>query len=199
MLVGISLQTPGMQNTDKPDVTLSSKLERVAQLRCKASYEGIFMLFAPKIKAYAVKKGHNPSQAMDIVQETMTNVWLKAHLFDASKGTPSTWIYTIARNVRFDLLRKQQQRQGEISAEDLWPVLSDIAVAEQSFEDKLTVAQIKSMLSRLPDAQRLVIEGIYLDGKSQQEVADILNLPLGTVKSRTRLALQKLKDLVDKK
>ena len=135
---------------------------------------------------------------MELVQDTMTNVWQKSHLFDASKGSASTWIFTIARNIRFDLLRKQRNRKEDICADDLWPVLCEQTgdPNEVAHDDQVSFDQLSELIHVLPDKQRQVIEAIYIEGKSQQEVADEMDIPLGTVKSRTRLALLRLKEMM---
>jgi RNA polymerase sigma-70 factor (ECF subfamily) len=138
----------------------------------------------------------NEALAMELVQDTMSNVWQKSHLFNSEKGSPSTWIFTIARNIRFDMLRKQRNRKEDICSDDLWPVLCEQTADanEVSLDHQVTMDEIGLLFQALPEKQRLVIEAIYIDGKSQQEVADELGIPLGTVKSRTRLALQRLKE-----
>jgi RNA polymerase sigma-70 factor (ECF subfamily) len=135
---------------------------------------------------------------MELVQDTMSNVWQKAHLFNAEKGSPSTWIFTIARNIRFDMLRKQRNRKEDICSDDLWPILCEQTadVNEVSLDHQVTMDEIGGLFEDLPEKQKLVIQAIYIDGKSQQEVADELSIPLGTVKSRTRLALQRLKEIL---
>lgn len=170
----------------------------VATDRCRKSYSQLFSFFAPRVRSYALRQTGNESQAMEMVQETMTNVWQKAHLFNAEKGSPSTWIFTIARNIRFDMLRRQQNRKEDICSEDLWPVLFE-QTADENAEDldqHATLHEIGEKIQELPEKQRVVIEAIYVTGKSQQEVSDELGIPLGTVKSRTRLALQKLKEMM---
>jgi len=201
MLVGIPVPSSHTQKTESVDLAkqMAGFLSAVAQKRCRQSYARLFQYFAPRLRSYAINQMHNEAQAMELVQDTMTNVWQKAHLFNAEKGAPSTWIFTIARNIRFDMLRKQQSRRHEIQADDLWPVLTEQTppVDEKSLEDTMTLEQIGQLFNSLPDKQRQVIEAIYIDGKSQQEVADGFGLPLGTVKSRARLALLRLKNLLN--
>ncbi|XOV78530.1 MAG: sigma-70 family RNA polymerase sigma factor [Aestuariibacter sp.] len=177
---------------------MSRYLANVAETRCRKSYSRLFNFFAPRVRSYALRQTGNESQAMELVQETMTNVWQKAHLFNFEKGSPSTWIFTIARNIRFDMLRKQQNRKEDICSEDLWPVLFEQTADENEvdLDQQTTLQEIGEMLQELPEKQRVVIEAIYITGKSQQEVSDELGIPLGTVKSRTRLALQKLKEMM---
>lgn len=174
-------------------------LTKIAEDRSRAAFSELFRLFAPKLQSYATRQFGNEQTAMDLVQETMTNVWHKAHLFKPDRGSPSTWIFTIARNIRFDLLRKNKKRNNDISADDLWPILSeqnDSLDNGYALDHDVLMQEISSYYARLPDAQRVVIEKIYIEGKSQQEVSDALGVPLGTIKSRTRLALKKLKELI---
>ncbi|RUO35060.1 sigma-70 family RNA polymerase sigma factor [Aliidiomarina soli] len=190
-----------VMKTTKPDEAehLTRLLATVAGDRCRRSFSELFRHFAPKLLAYGSRQFGNEQIAADLVQETMTNVWHKAHLFNADKGAPATWIFTIARNIRFDILRKNKHRRDEISADELWPVLaetSDSLGDDYALDHGILMQEISGYYAKLPDAQRVVIEKIYVEGKSQQEVSDSLGIPLGTVKSRTRLALRKLKELI---
>ena len=201
MLVGIALEN-NKSNTSKPKECaneMSQYLVAVASERCKRSYAKIFGYFAPRLRSYALKQMGNEALAMELVQDTMSNVWQKAHLFNAEKGSPSTWIFTIARNIRFDMLRKLQNRKEDICSDDLWPILCETTADQNEvpLDEQITLEQVGQLFNNLPDKQRSVIEAIYIDGKSQQEVADQLSIPLGTVKSRTRLALQRLKDMLE--
>lgn len=174
-------------------------LAKIAAEQSRAAFSELFRYFAPRLQAYATRQFGNEQAAMDLVQETMTNVWHKAHLFKPDRGSAATWIFTIARNIRFDLLRKNKHRQNDLSADDLWPVLAETNNSlddDYALDNDLLMQQLAVYCEQLPKAQRTVIELIYIEGKSQQEVADALEIPLGTVKSRTRLALQKLKELI---
>ena len=200
MLVGISLETKQI-NSIKPiecAEEMSQYLSVVASERCKRSFAKIFSFFAPRLRSYALKQMGNEALAMELVQDTMSNVWQKSHLFNREKGSPSTWIFTIARNIRFDMLRKQRNRKEDVCSDDLWPILCEQTPDknEVSLDHQVTMDEIHLLLESLPEKQRLVIEAIYIEGKSQQEVADELDIPLGTVKSRTRLALQRLKEML---
>lgn len=201
MLVGISLENKFTNTSTPKDCAeeMSALLMEVAAERCKRSYAKVFGYFAPRLRSYALKQMGNEALAMELVQDTMTNVWQKAHLFNSEKGSPSTWIFTIARNIRFDMLRKLQNRKEDICSDDLWPVLCEQTPDqnEVSLDQQVTLEQVGQLFNKLPDKQKAVIEAIYIDGKSQQEVADQLTIPLGTVKSRTRLALQRLKDMLE--
>lgn len=190
-----------METTQQDDANyLAGLLATIAESRCRDSFSKLFRHFAPKLLSYGLRQFGNEQIAADLVQETMTNVWHKAYLFDETKGAPTTWVFTIARNIRFDLLRKNKYRKDEISADELWPILSkqfDSAEEDDyALDHGILMQEIGHYYAHLPDSQRLVIEKIYIEGKSQQEVSDFLGIPLGTVKSRTRIALRKLKELI---
>lgn len=173
----------------------------VALQRDKSAYADLFSYFAPRLKAFGMKMFGNEQQALEMVQDTMLNVWKKAALFDASRGCASTWIFTIARNVRFDMLRKKQSRKDDISADDLWlngeyPEPESDSDAGQ-WDNQLLTEKLAPHFNRLPPAQREVMEKVYLQEKTHQEVSDELAIPLGTVKSRIRLALDRLREALD--
>ena len=167
MLVGISLENK-FTNTSKPKdcaEEMSALLMEVAAERCKRSYAKVFGYFAPRLRSYALKQMGNEALAMELVQDTMTNVWQKAHLFNSEKGSPSTWIFTIARNIRFDMLRKLQNRKEDICSDDLWPVLCEQTPDqnEVSLDQQVTLEQVGQLFNKLPDKQKAVIEAIYID------------------------------------
>ncbi|GLR73079.1 sigma-70 family RNA polymerase sigma factor [Agaribacter marinus] len=200
MLIGIPLENQKRDDVKPKECAaeMSAYLDTVAKERCKLSFCKVFSYFAPRLRSYALKQMGNEALAMELVQDTMSNVWQKAHLFNAEKGSPSTWIFTIARNIRFDMLRKLQNRKEDVCSDDLWPVLCEQTADTTSapLDEQITLEQVGQFFENLPVKQKAVVEAIYIDGKSQQEVADELHIPLGTVKSRTRLALQRLKDML---
>lgn len=173
----------------------------VALQRDCSAYAELFNYFAPRLKAFGMKMFGNEQQALEMVQDTMLNVWKKAALFDASRGCASTWIFTIARNVRFDMLRKKQSRKDDVSADDLW--LNGEYPEQEADTDtlqwdtQLLMDKLAPYFTSLPPAQREIIEKVYLQEKSHQEVSDELAIPLGTVKSRIRLALDRLREALD--
>jgi RNA polymerase sigma-70 factor (ECF subfamily) len=172
----------------------------VALKRDRQAYAELFNYFAPRLKAFGMKMFGNEQQALEMVQDTMLNVWKKAALFDASRGCASTWIFTIARNVRFDMLRKKQSRKDDISADDLWNGDYPESYAEEAadkWDIQLLSEKLAPHFSLLPPPQREVIEKVYLQEKTHQEVSDELAIPLGTVKSRIRLALDRLREALD--
>lgn len=168
-------------------------IEAVAANRDQSAFKELFALFAPKIKSYAIKQGMIET-AEELVQEVMVNIWRRAGQYDSSKAAGSTWIFAIVRNARIDMLRKSNRFSAEIQVETdhLWS-LPGTDDPTSSFQQALISKQLRSSLSTLPLEQRDIIAKVYLEDKSHQHVADELNLPLGTVKSRVRLALEKLR------
>ncbi|WP_115718780.1 sigma-70 family RNA polymerase sigma factor [Gallaecimonas mangrovi] len=172
---------------------LAQDLGKIANIRCKDAFRRVFAHFAPRLKAFGFKQFGNEQQAMELVQETLLTVWNKAHLYDQDKAAVSTWIYRVARNQSFDMMRRQAARPETLVADDLWPLTSQES-DDTPLDMQLLGQQTLTCLAILPDAQRLVIEKIYVEDKTQQETADELGVPLGTVKSRVRLALERLKE-----
>ena len=170
-------------------------LEKVGRHQDKAAYHALFEHFAPQIKYYAISNGI-ASHAEELVQEVFVAIWRRSSLYDWRKAAASTWIFTIARNQRIDMLRKMQRRSAEmaIETEDLWQIPGENDDDPVTSLHRLTSERrIRESLSQLPLEQVTVIAKVYMEHKSHQTVADELNLPLGTVKSRVRLALNKLK------
>jgi RNA polymerase sigma-70 factor (ECF subfamily) len=168
-------------------------LNDVANTRDKKAFTDLFEFFAPKIQRIARSKFPNEAQACEVVQETMSNVWRKAHLFDKDKGAATTWVYTVMRNVTFDMLRKIKGNKEDNLSDDIWPLAESLISADEPFDDHLENKELLSVIDKLPEAQQQVVKGFYFMEMSQEQLADHLNLPLGTIKSRLRLALAKLK------
>lgn len=168
-------------------------LAQVANGRDKSAFSQLFKWFSPKIIRYGVAHLNTDANASELLQETMSNVWKKAHYFNADKGAVTTWVYTIMRNCCFDMLRKVQTQREELLSDDLWPMVEAQVADDGEFCDHLMQKEMKRYLDKLPDAQQQVIRGVYFNHLSQEELAQKLNIPLGTVKSRLRLALSKLK------
>nr|WP_246072329.1 sigma-70 family RNA polymerase sigma factor [Catenovulum sediminis] len=190
-----------MVEPEKPN-DWSELLHRVAMHRDRRAYTLIFNHFAPRLKSFGLKLLKQEQLAMEMVQDTMLNVWLKSHLFDSSKGAASTWIYTIARNVRYDMLRKASHKKEENFADDLWPILEERSNNNEHhaftlLENLLLQGELVQFYPVMSECQQIVIEKVYLEEKSQQEVADELQIPLGTVKSRIRLGLGKMQQAME--
>jgi len=168
-------------------------IAEIADSRNISAFRKIFESYAPKIKSFAFKLGSESGVAEDIVQETMLAVWRHSHLYNQSKGSVSTWIYTIARNKRYDNLRRGMRPEPD----PLDPsFLKYQATPEENVEKIREEIIFKKAISNLPDEQSKIIKMSFYEGKTHQDLADELNLPLGTVKSRMRLALKKIREEV---
>ena len=164
-------------------------IKKVETLKDTAAFEELFNHFAPRVKAFLMKSGADPQMAEECSQEVMATVWRKAHLFDPSRASASTWIFTIARNKKIDAIRKQNRPEPEqlYQDQDYEPDQETIVELQQEAE------RLTSALEELPEKQRVLVEKAYLGELSHSEIAEITGLPLGTIKSRIRLALEKLR------
>jgi RNA polymerase sigma factor (sigma-70 family) len=182
---------------DAPD--WGALLARVAENDDKAAFRAIYQHFAPRIKAYAINQGFS-QHAEVLVQEVMTSVWRNAGKYSASLASASTWIFTITRNQRIDILRKLNRTRAEvvIETEDLWQIpTEDTTIC--SIQNLSTEKFVKSAIDKLPEEQMIALRKVYYEGKTHEEVAEELNIPLGTVKGRLRLSLQKLRVMFEAK
>jgi RNA polymerase sigma-70 factor, ECF subfamily len=174
---------------DSSALTSDQLIVSLAQTKCRSHYAELFRRFAPKIKAFVMGQGLGAQEAEELAQETMLKVWRKSEGFDPTKATASTWIYTIARNLRIDMARKSARKRD--LPEDLWVNES------RPVDDLISLGQsadaLKELLGGLPNEQKEVLNLSFYEDMSHAEVAKALNLPLGTVKSRLRLALGRLR------
>jgi len=166
-------------------------MARIAEMGDREAFRDLFLHYGPRVKAVMLKAGAEDALAEDLVQDVMMTVWRKVHLYRPERGAVSTWIYTIARNARIDRLRRRSA-QPYTDLDDL-----ELASDEPDGEDNTFAGQcaehVAEAMSELPDDQRQIIEYAFVQDLSQSEIASKLSLPLGTVKSRMRLAYAKLK------
>ncbi|MDO6775240.1 sigma-70 family RNA polymerase sigma factor [Shewanella sp. 3_MG-2023] len=189
-----------MKSTDNNDdeaQMLAGLMLRVANHRDKAAFAKLFAHFSPKIRSFGIQRLSQQGLAMDLVQETMTRVWTKAHLYNVDKAAVSTWVFTVMRNQCFDMLRKVQHNREDAFGDDIWSLFDSDGSDETENDFKLSATLLKHVES-LPPLQKQVVQGIYMQELTQQELADKLKVPIGTVKSRLRLGLEKLKGFMEK-
>ncbi|KEF30260.1 MAG: sigma-70 family RNA polymerase sigma factor [Gammaproteobacteria bacterium] len=182
-------------NSEGPKDPWSRLLEKVGKHQDREAFHALFEHFGPQIKYFAMANGLS-SHAEELVQEVFVSIWRRSCLYDWRKAAASTWIFTIARNQRIDMLRKMQRTSAEmnVETEDLWQVPGDNEDEPvTSLHRLMSERRIRESLGQLSEEQTTVIAKVYMENKSHQRVADELNIPLGTVKSRVRLALNKLK------
>jgi RNA polymerase sigma factor (sigma-70 family) len=172
---------------------LSQWLTAVAQDRNQQAFTQLFKFFAPKVLRIARGKFPNEAQANEAVQETMSKVWRKAYLFNKEKGAATTWVYTVMRNVTFDMLRKIKINREDNLSDDIWAITQSTEAEDDTYDDHLERQKLLGVIDSLPESQQAVVKGFYLMEMSQEQLAVKLALPLGTIKSRLRLALAKLK------
>jgi len=174
----------------------AATLQRVAKHQDKAAFTRLFRHFAPRIKAYGIALSSihtSPEMADELVQEVMIKVWQKAPYFDSAKANASTWIFAIARNCRIDYLRKMKRTEYQLRVEDLWPISEDLDPFT-TLHYLRSEQDIQSVVNDMPKEQAVILREIYVEGKTHSEVAAQSGLPLGTVKSRIRLAIDKLRN-----
>jgi RNA polymerase sigma-70 factor (ECF subfamily) len=192
---------PAQQNIEtliKPSSESShfaSLIESIAENQDRDAFAELFAHYAPRVKGYLMRLGASNGQAEEVTQEAMLSVWNKAHLFDRKKAAASTWIFTIARNRRIDILRRQ--KYPELDAND--PLLAGEPPTQPDDEliESRTGEEVRAALETLPEEQRELVRLAFYSGWSHAKLAAQTNLPLGTVKSRLRLAFNRLRDKLD--
>jgi RNA polymerase sigma-70 factor, ECF subfamily len=181
----------------RPGAHWSALIEAIATSRDRGAFVELFAYFAPRVKTFMRRSGLDEASADDLAQETLLAVWRKAHLFDGSDVGASAWIFTIARNARIDVLRRAR-RAGSAEISD---VAREFEVDEAQQPDaRLAGSQsqdrVRAALSALSDEQMRVVELSFYQEKAHAEIAQLLGIPLGTVKSRLRLAMARLRSLL---
>lgn len=170
-------------------------LARIAEHGDRDAFRALFLHFGPRVKALMMRAGADREFAEDIMQDVMLTVWKKVHFFSPERGTAGAWIYAIARNARIDRLRRGSSRPHEDVNE------IELAAPAAGGEDAVLATQraerVAEALETLPEEQRRIVEYAYMHDMTQTEIARKLGLPLGTVKSRMRLAYAKLKEKLE--
>lgn len=174
---------------------LAAMIGRVAETGDRTAFADLFRYFAPRIKGYLQRLGAQPAQAEELTQDIMLTVWRKAKSYDPAQASVSTWIFTIARNRRIDALRRE--RHVEIDPDD--PML--VPDSEPAPDESMLMAQREERLVMairdLPPEQVDLLDRAFFAGKTHREIAEETGLPLGTVKSRLRLAFTRLRRILD--
>lgn len=171
---------------------MSDLIDRIARDRSSEAFGALFREYRPRIKAFMQRQGADAATADDLAQETLLTVWNKAVMYSGAKGSLSNWIFTIARNLRIDRLRRETPWQ------ELTPTHAEMLESETERPDDILSgsqrqARVQQALANLPPEQREVLVLAYVEALPHSEIAARLSLPLGTVKSRVRLAYQKIR------
>lgn len=187
--MGLRQKRVGSLATTDDETDWAGLLVKVRDHQDRAAFAALFRHFAPRVKAFLMKSGAGAALAEECAQDVMATLWQKAHLFDPARASVATWVYTIARNRRIDALRKARRAEPE---ELDWgpepePDQAEVLEAQQETE------RLGRALESLPAPQRTLIERAFYGDLSHSEIAAETGLPLGTIKSRIRLALDKLR------
>jgi RNA polymerase sigma-70 factor (ECF subfamily) len=172
-------------------------VEAIALRQDRAAFAALFRHYAPRLKSFVVRGGGDPETAQEVAQEAMIMVWRKAASFDRRRASAATWIYTIARNKRIDLMRRAGR--PALETEDWLAVFAPAHEgADKSVFAGQTYLRMKELMDGLPPDQQAVIRKAFFEDKAHTAIAEEMRLPLGTVKSRIRAALGKLRQALEK-
>lgn len=177
------------------DLASRRLVQRIAKNLDREAFANLFDAFAPRVKSFMIRKGASPDLAEDLVQETMINVWTKAGMYDPAKGTVLTWVFTIARNLRIDRIRRESSRP--VSELGDFDAPSDAPGSEEILARKDEARCVARALAGIPSEQKEILMLSFVDDVPQSAIARRLNLPLGTVKSRMRLAYNHLRKTLE--
>jgi RNA polymerase sigma-70 factor (ECF subfamily) len=181
-----------VQQKSGEETNWGEKIVAIARSQDKACFSELFLHFAPRLKAFFVRLGVAPGGAEDLAQEVMLTVWRKAGYFDPTRASAATWIFTIARNLRIDL--KRRERKPALTADYV-----DLVEEPEPDARAITIEReqrVRIALEQLPGDQAEVIRLSFFEDRPHAEIATCLDIPLGTVKSRIRLAMTRLRALV---
>ena len=178
---------------------LNAWMGAVAQAGDRQAFAALFKHFAPRVKGFLMRSGTAPERAEELAQETMVQLWRRAESFDPARAALSTWVFTIARNLRIDHLRRTGGDPCE--GEQPWGADQQPADAHLPPEELLLAAQreqgVRRALAELPPEQAVVLRLSFFEEQPHAVIARDLGIPLGTVKSRIRLAVAQLRRRLD--
>ncbi len=174
---------------------MDALLARLAETGDRTAFAELFAYFAPRVKGFLMKGGASADEADDLAQEVMVKIFKKANLYDSSKASAATWVFAIARNARIDAIRRANKPDLDPDEPMLLP--EEAPRADVVCELKQRDARIRDAVARLPDEQREAMMMHFYGDEPHSAIAERLGLPLGTVKSRLRLAIEKVRKELD--
>ena len=172
---------------------LNNLMNRIQKDRDEMAFSEIFDFFAPKINAYFIQNRIKIESSEELTQEVLSTVWVKSNLYDSNKSALSTWIFTIARNKKVDFFRKNSKINFQ--EEDIREFLYQDREVDP-IEGNEAKKQIERINNELDEQQKIMIKMNFFENKSHKKIADELEIPLGTVKSRIRQILTKMQGLL---
>jgi RNA polymerase sigma-70 factor, ECF subfamily len=185
----------GRARSSSGPTAMADFLQRIAERGDVEAFRKLYQAYAPRVKSYMMRQGADPNTAEELAQETLLTVWRKAGLYSGEKGSATTWIFTIARNLRIDRLRRELTWVALPDGHDEEP--SADALPDELLSEQERKVRVHAALAGLPADQHEVVALSYVEGLSHSEIAERLGLPLGTVKSRMRLAYHKIRESVE--
>jgi RNA polymerase sigma factor (sigma-70 family) len=177
---------PAVQASELDDL-----LTAVGSDRDGEAFTALFSHFGPRVQAHMTRLGLAPFVAADVTQNVMETIWRKAHLFDSKKAPAASWIFHIARNRRIDVRRRN--REWTFTAEDFFSIPDPTPPRDDCIDSARREECVRAALDVLPQEQFMLVKLAFFDGLSHSTIAERLKLPLGTVKSRLRLAFSRLR------
>ena len=179
------------------EASLEADIRSVAAGRDRAAFARVFAFYGPRVKAYLRRLGAEDAVAEDLTQEVMLAIWRRAHQFDRARAALSTWVYTIARNKRIDALRRERRPDFDLEDPALVGDADSSPRGDRVAEAGQAKREVMRAVAQLPAEQAELLHIFYFEEKPHSVIAAELGLPLGTVKSRLRLALGKLRVLMN--
>jgi RNA polymerase sigma-70 factor, ECF subfamily len=173
---------------------LDDLLTAVGSTRDGQAFSLLFHHFRPRVQAQLVRLGLGPAAAEDLTQDVMETIWQKAHLYDRSRAAAITWVFQIARNRRIDV--KRRSRECCVPAEDFFTIPDPTVACDEHLDLRQRQEYVRNALGALPQEQLALVKLAFFEGLSHSAIARQLDLPLGTVKSRLRLACTRLQRLL---
>jgi RNA polymerase sigma-70 factor (ECF subfamily) len=188
------MSSDGEANAGRVDWT--PLIGAIATHQDRRAFAKLFEYFAPRVKAFMQRSGVSEAAAEELAQEALLAVWRKAALFDPASTGAAAWIFTIARNLRIDAHRREKRGLTETSDVEIEFQVDDSPQPDSQLAAAQSEERVRAALSQLSSDQMRVVELSFFEEKAHAEIAELLGIPLGTVKSRLRLALTRLRNLL---
>lgn len=194
---GLARLSTSASKGPKAKVDWADLIGSVASSGDREAFKRLFEHFAPRIKGLMLKVGCTSDEAEEIAQSAMIAVWRKANQFDPATAGAAAWIFTIARNLRIDLFRSRARADRLRGVSELPDAPDPAELADTVISRVQDTARISSAIKRLSTEQSMVVRLSFIEERPHSEIASLIGIPLGTVKSRIRLAMNRLREILD--